>query len=67
MQEIEFLEEGVERRRDLGEACDVGQRGVGDVDGAEADGLELPKDASDFTTFAAGAPLSGQTRADPVS
>jgi len=67
MQEIEFLEEGVESGRDLGKAREVGQRGVGNVDFAEADGLELAQNARDLAAFAAGAPLSGQTRADPVS
>ena len=37
-----------------------------EVDGAEADGLELAKDAGDFAGFAAEAPLAGEAGADPV-
>ena len=39
---------------------------VFEVDGAEADGLELAQDAGDFAGFAAEAPLAGEAGADPV-
>ena len=37
-----------------------------EVDGAEADGLELAQDAGDFAGFATQAPLAGEAGADPV-
>ena len=39
---------------------------VFEVDGAEADGLELAQDAGDFAGFAAEAPLAGEACTDPV-
>ena len=39
---------------------------VFEVDGAEADRLELAQDAGDFAGFATEPPLAGEAGADPV-
>jgi len=39
---------------------------VFEVDGAEADGLELAQDAGDFAGFVTQAPLAGEAGADPI-
>ena len=57
---------GVEVGGDFGDAFEDLETWVIDVQGAEADGLELAQDAGDFAGFAAQAPLAGEARADPV-
>ena len=57
---------GVEVGGDFGDLLEDFESFGFEVDGAEADGLELAKDAGDFTGFAAEAPLAGEAGADPV-
>jgi len=52
-----------------GDFCDLFEdleSSVFEVDGAEADGLELAQDAGDFAGFATQAPLAGEAGADPI-
>ncbi len=57
---------GVEIGGDFGDLLEDLESFVFEVDGAEADGLELAQDAGDFAGFAAEAPLAGEASADPV-
>ena len=57
---------GVEIGGDFGDLLEDLESFVFEVDGAEADGLELAQDAGDFGGFAAEAPLAGEACADPV-
>ncbi len=57
---------GVEVGGDFGDAFEDLESFVFEVDGAEADGLELAQDAGDFAGFATQAPLAGEAGADPV-
>ena len=61
-----FGELGVEIGGDFGDLLEDLESFVFEVDGAEADGLELAQDAGDFAGFAAEAPLAGDACADPV-
>jgi len=51
---------GVEVGGDFGDLLEDLESSVFEVDGAEADGLELAQDAGDFAGFAAEAPLAGE-------
>jgi len=57
---------GVEVGGDFGDLLEDLESFVFEVDGAEADGLELAQDAGDFAGFAVLAPLAGEAGADPV-
>lgn len=57
---------GVEVGGDFGDLFEDLETFVFEVDGAEADGLELAQDAGDFAGFATQAPLAGEAGADPV-
>jgi len=57
---------GVEFGGDFGDLLEDLESFVFEVDGAEADGLELAQDAGDFAGFAIEAPLAGEAGADPV-
>ena len=57
---------GVEFGGDFGDLLEDLESFVFEVDGAEADGLELAQDAGDFAGFATQAPLAGEAGADPV-
>ena len=66
MEEFEFGELGVEVGGDFGDLLEDLETWVFEVQGAEADGLELAQDAGDFAGFATQAPLAGEAGADPV-
>ena len=57
---------GLEVGGDFGDLLEDLESFVFEVDGAEADGLELAQDAGDFAGFAVLAPLAGEAGADPV-
>ena len=57
---------GVEIGGDFGDLLEDLETFVFEVDGAEADGLELAQDAGDFAGFATQAPLAGEAGADPI-
>jgi len=57
---------GVDVDGDFGDLLEDLEVFVFEVDGAEADGLELAQDAGDFAGFATEAPLAGEAGADPV-
>ena len=57
---------GVEVGGDFGDLLEDLESFVFEVEGAEADGLELAQDAGDFAGFAVLAPLAGEACADPV-
>ncbi len=57
---------GVEVGGNFGDLFEDLESFVFEVDGAEADGLELAQDAGDFAGFAAEAPLAGEACADPA-
>lgn len=63
---MEFGELGVEFGGDFGDLFEDLEVFVFEVEGAEADGLELAQDAGDFAGFATQAPLAGEAGADPV-
>jgi len=67
VQEFEFSELGVEIGGDFGDLFEDLESFVFEVDGAEADRLELAQDAGDFAGFAAESPLAGEAGADPIS
>ncbi len=58
---------GVEVGGDFGDLFEDLESVVFEVDGAEADGLELAQDADDVAGFATEASLAGEAGADPVS
>lgn len=57
---------GVEICGDFGDLLEDLESFVFEVDGAEANGLELAQDTGDFAGFATQAPLAGEAGADPV-
>ena len=57
---------GVEVGGDFGDLFKDLESFVFEVDGAEADGLELAQNAGDFAGFATQAPLAGEAGADPI-
>jgi len=60
VQEFECGELGVEIGGDFGDVFQDLESFVFEVDGAEADGLELAQDAGDFAGFATQVPLAGR-------
>ena len=66
MEKIESGELGVEVGGDFRDAIEDLETWVSDVQGAEADSLELAQNAGDFAGFATQAPLAGEAGADPV-